>query len=476
MMRRLLICLIVLLLMTGTVRARELAQGDLCVVQPDQTVVGNLFVVCRELRIDGHVTGSVIGAATTAEINGTVDGSILMAAGQLDVQGVIGKDIAFAGVVLRLMPGARFESASTDLFSLTLTTLLAEETTLPGSVTGIGYQMLINGTVNDEINFWGSGLAITGQVDGNVDATVGDGTSDGLSRFPTFVIPFPFDLELFKPGLRVAEDARLGGYLHYSGPTLGEVPPALLEQTAYTPITTTAEFTPVAIEDDTLERNLNLYITQAIREFITLALIGVLVLLLFPRALQDPLRYLQARPLTCMGVSVFTLIVLIPIGLAVLVLSLFIVFVLSLFGLNDLVLSIGALLGIINVGGVSLFAFVFGFLSRVVVCFALGRMLLHLVARYRPTPQGQFASLFIGVGLMALATPLPVIGLIVYGIAAALGLGAVLSVVQGQIRAARENNTLPPLPEDVPPPPPLAIEPLGPGMDNLPPGFRMWDD
>jgi len=36
-------------------------------------------------------------------------------------------------------------------------------------------------------------------------------------------------------------------------------------------------------------------------------LIGVIFLLLFPRVLQDPLRYLQARPLTCMGVSVFTL-------------------------------------------------------------------------------------------------------------------------------------------------------------------------
>jgi hypothetical protein len=238
-----------------------------------------------------------------------------------------------------------------------------------------------------------------------------------------------------------------------------------------------AEFTPVTMEDDSLSRNLNLYFSQVIQEFATLVLIGVVFLVLFPRALQDPLRYLQARPLTCMGVSVFTLIVLIPIGLAVVVLSIFIIFVLTLLRLDDLVLSIGALLGFVNIGGVSVFAFVFGFLSRVIVGYAVGRVLLHVISRYSPSPQGQFLSLFIGVGVMALATPLPIVGLVVYAIAATLGLGAILSVLQGQFRAARDNNNLPPLPEDEPPPPP-ALEIAAPalGMDNLPPGFMMWDD
>jgi hypothetical protein len=475
-MRRLLLSLIFILLMTGTVSARDVVQGDSCVIPIDQTIEGNLYVVCRELQVDGHVTGSIIGAATRAHINGIIDGDILMAAGQLDVQGNVGKDIVFVGAVLRILPTAQFET-SADLFSLTLTTLLAENSIFPGSVTGIGYQMLLNGVVNDEINFWGSGLEISGNVNGNVDATVGDSTSDGLSHFPTFVIPFQFDLQLLKPGLRVADGAQVTGYIHYSSPTVAEIPDALDEQTEFTPMDALAEFTPVTMEDDSLSRNLNLYFSQVIQEFATLVLIGVVFLVLFPRALQDPLRYLQARPLTCMGVSVFTLIVLIPIGLAVVVLSIFIIFVLTLLRLDDLVLSIGALLGFVNIGGVSVFAFVFGFLSRVIVGYAVGRVLLHVISRYSPSPQGQFLSLFIGVGVMALATPLPIVGLVVYAIAATLGLGAILSVLQGQFRAARDNNNLPPLPEDEPPPPP-ALEIAAPalGMDNLPPGFMMWDD
>jgi hypothetical protein len=476
-MRRLLLCLMFMLLMTGTVRAREVVQGDFCMIPADQTVEGNLYVVCRELQIDGRVTGSIIGAATKAQINGTIDGNILMAAGQLDVQGSIGKDIVFAGVVLRILPEANFETESTDLYSLTLTTTIAERAVFPGSITGLGYQLLLNGVVNDEISFWGSGLEIGGQVAGNVDATVGDSTSDGLSLFPTFVIPFQFDLELFKPGLRIAEDAQISGYVHYSSPTIAEIPPALEAQTEFTLIDTGVEFTPVTMEDDSLARNLNVYFSQVVQEFATLALIGVVFLVLFPRVLQDPLRYLQARPLTCMGVSVFTLIVLIPIGLAVFVLSLFIIFALSLLRLDDLVLSIGALLGFVNIGGVSIFAFVFGFLSRVIVGYAIGRVVLHMISRYSPSPQGQFLSLFIGVGVMALTIPLPIVGLAVYAIAAALGLGAILSVLQGQFRAARDNDNLPPLPEDEPPPPPpLEIVPPALGMDNLPPGFVVWED
>ena len=441
-MRRLLFTLCFLLLMTGTVRARELVQGDSCLIPAAQTIEGNLYVVCRELRIEGQVRGNVIGAATKAVITGSVDGDVLMAAGQLDIQGTMGEDIMFAGVVLRVLAGAQFENPATDIFSLTLSTTLSEDTTLPGSIVGVGYQMLVRGVVNKEISFWGSGLEINGRVDGNVDARVGDSTSDGLSRFPTFIIPFQFDLELFTPGLRITGGAQIGGYLHYSAPVAAEIPEALQAQTVFNLTEPRAEFTPVTMEDGSLGRNVNLYLTQVGQEFATLALIGVIVLFIFPRVLQDPLRYLQSRPLTCMGISVFTLIVMIPIGLAVVVLSAFIVFILSVLRLDDLVFSVGILLGLVNVGGISLFAFVFGFLSRIIVCYAIGRFVLHVASRYTPTPHGQFFSLMMGVIIMAFVTPLPLIGLIVYGIAAALGLGAILSVLQAQYRAARFLNAL----------------------------------
>jgi cytoskeletal protein CcmA (bactofilin family) len=473
-MRRLWLSLFLLLWITGTVHAREVAQGDLCVIPAEQTVNGNLYVVCRELRIEGHITGSVIGAATNATISGTVEGDIFMAAGQLDLQGSLGEDVHFAGVVLRVLRGVRFENPNADLVSLTITTILAPDTTLPGSITAAGYQLLLNGTVNGEVSFWGSGLELDGRINGSVDTTVGDESSDGLSRFPTFVIPFQFDLELFKPGLRISEDAHIGGYLHYTAPTEAAIPEALAAQTEFTPTEVRAEFAPVTMEDASLARNVNLYFSQVVQEFATLGLIGVIVLLLFPRVLIEPLRYLQSRPLTCLGASVFTLIVLIPIGLAVFTLSIFIVFALSLLRLDDLVLALGALLGIINVGGVSLFAFIFGFLSRVIVCFAFGRMVLHLAARYTHNAQGQFFSLLIGVAAIALLVSLPLVGLLVYGIAAALGLGALLSVLEAQFRAARDSG-LPNLPEDVPPPL-LESVPPAPGMDNLPPGFVMWDD
>ena len=62
---------------------------------------------------------------------------------------------------------------------------------------------------------------------------------------------------------------------------------------------------------------------------------------------------------------------------------------------------------------------------------------MYLAGRYTPTPQGQLLSLLIGVIALSLATlPLLIGYLAVYGVAAALGLGAILSVLQGSLRRA----------------------------------------
>ena len=51
--------------------------------------------------------------------------------------------------------------------------------------------------------------------------------------FPTFVIPFQFDLELLEAGVRqgVAEEATIDGYLRYASPLPAEIPENLVAQT-----------------------------------------------------------------------------------------------------------------------------------------------------------------------------------------------------------------------------------------------------
>jgi hypothetical protein len=105
-------------------------------------------------------------------------------------------------------------------------------------------------------------------------------------------------------------------------------------------------------------------------------------------------------------------------------------------------------------------------------------------------------SLFVGVAILAIVGSLPfpvgpfTLGGIVNAIVLALGLGAILILLQDRLRILRETPTtgrangqpsvtmLPPRAEEARaiPPPILDDVPQPPGMDNLPPGFKWWDD
>jgi hypothetical protein len=486
MKRFLLVCFAVLGLL-GTnyppSAARETRQGDQCVVAQDEVINGNLFVLCRTLVVAGRVNGNLMGAATTAQLKGTVTGAVYLLAGQLDVEGLVGKNLHFAGPVLRLQPTARFEDTRADLLSASLSTVVADGASIPGSITDVGYQLVVHGQTGGEINFWGSALTLNGQIGGDVDATVGDPESTGISQLQTLLIPFSWDVELINPGLVVSPRGQIAGDLRYAGPTGGRIDGAVSGQTMYTPVIVQPTLTQIISEE---QGGLRLYLSQVIREFITLAIIGLLALAFLPRPLQQALRTLQARSLPSIGLGLLAFILSFPIILIFLLFSILIVFMLSLLQLESLVFGGGILLAITNLGGATIFYFVAIFISRVIVGLAMGRLVVRLAVRDESTPRAAVISLLVGLALLALAGSLPVIGWVVNAVVVFLGLGAVLIVLQAQLRSYRDGapasiRVTPILVKSgyetpVFPPPMLDDGPKTPGMDNLPPGFKWWDD
>jgi hypothetical protein len=103
-------------------------------------------------------------------------------------------------------------------------------------------------------------------------------------------------------------------------------------------------------------------------------------------------------------------------------------------------------------------------------------------------PRMNYLSLLIGIALLALLSPLPVIGWIINAFVLFLGLGAVMIGAQGQMRVYRDVGTAMPLRVSPPllprraensrplPPPILDDQPRSVGMENLPEGFTWWDD
>jgi cytoskeletal protein CcmA (bactofilin family) len=473
MVRRLFALIVVLLLCgVSVVSAREMLQADRCTVAATETIEGNLFVACRWLEVEGTVTGDLIGAAANATIRGAVEGSVYLAGGQLDIFGSIGGDIHFAGAVLNVQSGAVIDDG--DLFSFTLST--ATSNSQVGSVVASGYQLNLGGNVAGEVNFWGSALTISGRVGGSVDASVGDPQSAGVAELRTLLTPT--GLELTNPGLYVADGGMIAGQLTYTGPVEAEILPDLPREPIYHPVMTQGDLTNLA-EGENLTRSLSAYALEVLREFITVGLVGLLALLLFQRTLQAPIPTLRLRPLPSLGIGLLAFILSFPIFFIVILLSIVLVLVLSLLRLPELTLISGLTAAVFDLSAMGLFYFTAFLISRVIVALALGRFIIRRLYGNDTNGRALIVSLLLGVVILALFASLPVVGWLVSAVAAFLGLGAVLTLLQEVLEKTRVEARPVVVTDSVEaravPPPTMEDELHEPGTENLPEGFKWWD-
>jgi cytoskeletal protein CcmA (bactofilin family) len=467
--------IILIFLTSGVSSAHEVLQGDECIVEADETISGDLFVLCRTLTINGVVEGNLIGAAYTAEINGHVEDDIYLAAGQLNVRGVVGQNLVFAGPVFQVNPTASFADDRGDVISLSLSTQIFKEVSIPGSLTSVSYQLLMDGKVGRGVSFWGSAFNIGGQIEGDVNATVGDPRTNDASQLETLLVPFQFDVKLVNPGLILSEEGRIEGQLQYTSPVVGQIDGQLTSEPIFVPIITRPDF---ALSEEQNAAWFGEYLSDVLREFISLLFIGMIGLLLLPGLMQSPLRNLRWRPFTSLGVGILTFFMSFVVVFIVLLLLLLAVFVFLLLQLGDLAIVGGLALGVLEVGGASLFYFVAIYVSRVIVCLALGRVIVWGLWRYDNSPRALYISLLIGVAILAVLVWIPLIGWIFNGLALGFGLGAIcLSIAQFDLRA-RAATAQPPLQpgtsRPIPPPPMIDEKSSAPGMDNLPAGFQWW--
>lgn len=473
------------LLVGGGAGARSIRQGDQCVIGADEVIEGSLFALCRVLVIEGIVEGNLFGAAASAEITGTIRGDIYLLAGQLAVSGTTGDDLHFAGPVLRVQPGAQFTSDRGDLISLSISTALAPQTRIPGSVAALGYQMTLQGDVEGEVGYLGEALHIGGTVGGDVDAIVGGAPSSGLANWVALLFPSLWQTSVLTPGLVVDEGARLGGNLRYTSPDQATIAGQIAGDTVHTAVVIQPDLTQIIAEEEGSSRSLGVYLSQTLQEFLTLGVLGVLSLALVYRPVQQPARFLTSRPLLTLAAGIAALALSFPVVLVAAVFSLLTTYLIGQLQLGGLTLVTGTALAVANVGGAALFYLAAVFASRVVVALAVGRLVVQTAIGDDGSPRITYISLLAGALILALLASLPTVGGLLNLAAVLFGLGALARAVYSGLRpersravlavpfrpAAESRETGPPFP------PPIADDaPRMPGMDNLPAGFRWWDD
>ncbi len=488
--------------------ARDVLQQERCLIQAGEEVEGTLFVLCRELRIDGVVQGDVVGLAVETHIQGEVQGSIYLISGTLHINGQIEDDVHYGGFVMHVgnaeeimgvpnAPNTIEGSIKSAAFSVTV----HEQGQIHEGILALGYQLEILGSTEDEINFWGSVLQISGAVDGDVYATVGDQEADNR-QIETLLLPLNLGVDVYNPGLFVAESANIRGALIYSAPLEGHIEGIVGGDVVYEPIL------PTSLQNLDEPQATDIYFNQSMREFGTLLVIGAITLFAIPQWVRQPLRTMRYRFFTSLSVGLLAFIISFPIVLIVLLLIISLLLIAQLFGLTNLGVALALVLGVVDIGSVGLFYFVAIYVGRALVGLALGRLVFFIILRnQQATRWYDYASLLVGVLLLSLAMALPGIGWVVNAAALFLGLGSIIVLLLDQFRRIRdsevsvppgwmvpsplgnvphamrrERDLLPALPSDdrhpniplAPPPPPDPDNPgsqPAPGMRNLPEGF-----
>ena len=130
--------------------------------------------------------------------------------------------------------------------------------------------------------------------------------------------------------------------------------------------------------------------------------------------------------------------------------------------------------------------FVCGYIARLVVSAALGTVILERVSAKELTIRDWMLGVAVGAAIIASLSALPAVGWVFNIFVISLGLGGILRLVwkltrpqviaaPGPLRVVLTPPTVMTLPPQLPPP---LVEDTPParGMDNLPPGFRWWDD
>ena len=471
------------LALAGGVVAAEVMQSTVCNVDSDTVIEGNLLVICRELDIAGRVEGSIFGVALTANISGDVSGDIYLISRNLEVTGALGDDLHYAGGLLDIRSGTAWENGS--LVALAVGVSLEPDTTVPDDVNTIAYQLRSSGTVGGDVLFAGESLTLEGQTGRDVFARTGDLLPEASPQLLVTLMSLGLGLEAEPSGLRLTDDATIGRHLEYSAPSTALLDGEVVGDVSHTLITDAPTIEEI-VSEESRSNALRQYFGQVVQDTLVMTLMGALLLLLIPAVVKRPARAVGDKVHVNALLGLTTFVLSFPVLGILFAVSILILALLALLRIEMLTVATGVSLGLLNLGGGSLFYFVSGYIARMVVAAALGTFILERISAKELTIRDWMLAVAVGAGLIALATSLPTVGWVINLAVIGLGLGAIIRLLWRMTRPQEITQPgpmrvvlTPPAVMALPPqlPPPLVDDtPHARGMENLPAGFRWWDD
>jgi hypothetical protein len=342
--------------------------GDKVVIQAGEVVNDDLYVGAQEFVLDGTVNGDLIVFAQAVTINGKVDGDLITAAQTVVVNGEVTGAIRMAGSVLQVGEKA---SIGKDIVGAGSSFENMEGSKIGRDLVFAGGQILLAGDVTRNVQVATGGFDLRGKVGGDVNAEVGD-ADDGRAGLPPAVFMPRTNVSVpnVQPGLRIASSAAVAGNLKYTQSKDVAIPAGVVSGKVTRTEPSKDNTRP---REETVAQKIVKWGLNFVRDSITLILIGLLLLWLFPIFISSLSDQLQAKPLPSLGwgavawAGFFFVLLLI---IAVTILGGIVFGVLTLGQLTGTVIWLGILTVLGLIGG---FVLVTTFVAKVVFGVALGK-------------------------------------------------------------------------------------------------------
>jgi cytoskeletal protein CcmA (bactofilin family) len=388
------------------------------IIEEGEIIDDDLFIGGDVVEINGTVNGDVFASGSIVKVNGTINGSLASGAQTILINGKVSGSVYAGSMTITLGPDTEI---GRNMFYGGFNLSAEEGSVIHRDLLVGAYQVLLAGEVGRDVQAGVGALEINGYVGNNVRAEVGS-PSDGQ---PPQIYPSPPGIDTIAPsGIRVSEDAEIGGSLYYKSRedqsrAIAIAPPGGIEFD-YDPQINPNVDSPDP--EDIGSRLVGAWLVKQVRVFITLMLLGGLIVWQIPGLLNKVSNKVEKEALPSLGWGLVSIMV-VYLGAFLaggLVLASAIFFgVVTLGELSRVILAVGfSSLGLIMAG----FGLLISYGSKLVVSYLVGKLLIRWLA---PKYEEQHIwSMLIGVFLYTFLRAIPFIGLVIGLCVTLVGIGA----------------------------------------------------
>ncbi|MGD9093235.1 MAG: polymer-forming cytoskeletal protein [Anaerolineales bacterium] len=427
-----LLLVFILLISTSPASAVEFRTDDEVIIQAGEVIDDDLYVFAETITVNGTIQGDLIafGANITLGPEGVVEGDLMSAGQSVTVDGRVEDDSRLAGASLILGNSGQ---VGDDLIVTGYSLETKPGSKIDGSLFFAGAQALLAGDIAEDVTVNTASLQLNGTVGGDIEAEVG-AAGDVPPFSPLMFMPNMPPVPSVPGGLTIGPDANIIGDLTYTAPVESDIPTGTVDGavTHQIPAIEEEEAEP---EPTTVERTFNWLLTL-LRSFLTLLVLGLLLVWLLPNFVKGAVDQLQSKPLPGLGwglVAFFGFFLVILIFVIIVVLASLILGVITLGGLLRSTIAVGTFT---TFGLVLAFLIATAYISKILVSFLGGRFIL---TRINPNwDDSRVWPLVVGVTIFVILAAIPYLGWVINFLVILFGLGALVLLVTQWVRRKPE--------------------------------------